>query len=57
MMPKRGRTRDQNRAAAITAERSANHRSRDTPADPPYRRDEHFEYDDTFTEAPIPPPF
>jgi hypothetical protein len=58
MMPKRRRTREQNRAAAITAERRANRQPHTDPT-PRSIPDEYFEYDDTFTTATDsdPPPF
>jgi hypothetical protein len=58
MMPKRRRTREQNRAAAITAERRANHQHHTDPT-PLSIPDEYLEYDDTFTTATDsdPPPF
>jgi hypothetical protein len=58
MMPRKQRTRAQSRAAAITAERRANHQHRINPK-PDTRCDEDFEYLDTFTTAqdPDPPPF
>jgi hypothetical protein len=58
MIPKRSRTREQNRAAAITAERRANRKHRTDPT-PRSIRDEYLEYDDTFTTATDsdPPPF
>jgi hypothetical protein len=54
-MPRRSRTREQNRAAAITAERHRNRHPR--PARSCHV--DYVEYDDTFTDAqePIPPPF
>jgi hypothetical protein len=57
-VPKRRRTREQNRAAAITAERRAN-RQHHTDPTPPSIPDEYLEYDDTFTTATDsdPPPF
>ncbi|HYO03858.1 MAG TPA: hypothetical protein VET27_19110, partial [Mycobacterium sp.] len=57
MMPRRRRTRDQDRAAAITAERQHNHDMRTTAATPEFRRDEDIEYEDTLTKEPEPPPF
>ncbi len=56
MMPRRARTRAQQRAADITAERHHNHQMRTNPP-PKHRYDEEWEYDDTFTQEPIPPPF
>ena len=58
-MPRRARTRAQQRAADITAERAANHHHRTTPPPPRWRPDEDFTYDETFTQdqEPIPPPF
>jgi Domain of unknown function (DUF222) len=57
-MPRRQRTRAQQRAAAILAERRANREHRTDPA-PRLIPDEYFEYDDTFTTATDsdPPPF
>jgi hypothetical protein len=56
MMPLRARTRDQERAAAITAEQRHNHERRTaTRKHPGY--DEHIAYQDTFTKDPDPPPF
>jgi hypothetical protein len=59
MMPKRRRTREQNRAAAITAERRANRQHREHRTDPTPRSipDEYFEYDDTTATDSDPPPF
>ena len=56
MMPKRQRTRAQSRTAAITAERRANREHRTIPTQP-YKADEDFTYEETFTQEPIPPPF
>ncbi|MGH3643326.1 MAG: HNH endonuclease signature motif containing protein [Mycobacterium sp.] len=56
MMPRRARTRDQERAAAITAERRHNHERRTAPRKHP-GDDEHVEYQDTFTKDLDPPPF
>ena len=55
MMPRRSRTRTQQRAATITEERRANHQHRTNPT-PRFIPDEHVEYDDTFPKEPIPPP-
>jgi hypothetical protein len=54
-MPRRRRTREQNRAAAIAAERHRNLHPRPARSRPV----EYFEYADTFTVSrePIPPPF
>jgi Domain of unknown function (DUF222) len=57
MMPRRPRTRAQQRTAAITAERRANHQRHTTPPRQPVVPDEYLEYEDTFTKEPIPPPF
>jgi hypothetical protein len=59
MMPRRTRTRAQQRAAAIAAERRANHLARTTPPEKPYLPDEFLAYADTFAEASDsdPPPF
>jgi hypothetical protein len=58
MMPRKQRTRTQNRTAAIDAERRANHHHRTNPQ-PVHRYDEHLDYEDTFTTTndPDPPPF
>jgi hypothetical protein len=56
-MPRRHRTRTQQRTAAILAERRANHQHHTNPPPPRFTPDEHIEYDDTFTKDPIPPPF
>jgi hypothetical protein len=58
MMPRKQRTRAQNRAAAILAERRANHQDRTNPK-PVHRYDEHVDYLDTFTTPndPDPPRF
>jgi hypothetical protein len=59
MMPRRTRTRAQQRAAAITAERRANHQARTKPPEKPLVPDEFLAYEDTFAEASDsdPPPF
>ena len=56
-MPRRQRTRTQQRTAAILAERRANHQHHTNPPAPPFIPDEHIEYHDTFTKDPDPPPF
>ena len=56
MMPRRTRTRAQQRAAAISAERHANREHRLNPKQP-YQADEDVEYLDTLTTAEDPPPF
>jgi hypothetical protein len=55
-MPRRSRTRTQQRTAAILAERRANHQHHTNPK-PRFIPDEHIEYDDTFTKDSDPPPF
>ncbi len=59
MMPRRTRTRTQQRTAAILAERRANHQHHTNPPPPRFIPDEHIEYNDTFTTAQDsdPPPF
>jgi len=59
MMPRRSRTRAQQRAAAIAAERRANHQARTTRPEKRYVPDEFLAYEDTFTNASDsdPPPF
>ena len=58
MMPRRQRTRAQQRAADITAERHANQQRRTNPPPTPPLPDHYLTYDDTFTTAdPDPPPF
>jgi len=59
MMPRRRRTRAQQRAAAIAAERRANHQARTTRPEKRYVPDEFLAYEDTFTIASDsdPPPF
>jgi hypothetical protein len=59
MMPRRTRTRTQQRTAAILAERRANHQHHTNPPPPRFIPDEHIEYDDTFPTAQDsdPPPF
>ena len=57
MMPRRSRTRTQQRTAAILAERRANHQHHTNPPPPRFIPEEHVEYDDTFPKDPIPPPF
>jgi hypothetical protein len=59
MMPKRRRTRAQDRATAITTERQHNHQTRSTPTTPEARYDEDLDYEDTFPDASdtSPPPF
>ncbi|GLP75107.1 hypothetical protein TUM20983_22170 [Mycobacterium antarcticum] len=57
MMPRRRRTRPQERAAAIKVERAHNHRKRTEPPASAYIPDEDLEYDDAFTKEPEPPPF
>jgi hypothetical protein len=54
-MPRRTHTRDQERAAAITAERRHNHQLRTAPRTP-HLHDEYIEYQDAFTRDPDPPP-
>jgi hypothetical protein len=56
MMPRRRRTRDQDRASMIATERAHNHQMRLTPRIPVVC-DEDLEYDDTFPRPPDPPPF
>jgi hypothetical protein len=57
-MPRRHRTRTQQRTAAILAERRANHQHHtNPPPPPPFIPDEHIEYHDTFTKDSDPPPF
>jgi hypothetical protein len=57
MMPRRRRTRDQQRAAAITEERRHNHELRTLPGGLDTRYDEDLDYEDTFTQEAEPPPF
>lgn len=57
MMPRRQRTRDQDRTAAVTGERRRNHQRRTTASEYVEVDDEHLEYADTFPKDPIPPPF
>ena len=47
-MPRRQRTRTQQRTAAILAERRANHQHHTNPPPPRFIPDEHIEYHDTF---------
>jgi hypothetical protein len=58
-MPRRTRTRTQQRTAAILAERRNNHQHHTNPRPPRFIPDEHIEYDDTLPTArdPDPPPF
>ena len=58
-MPRRQRTRSQQRAASIAAERRANHKARTTPPTKPYVPDEFLFYEDTLTNSSDtdPPPF
>jgi hypothetical protein len=57
MMPRRRRTREQDRTAAILAERRHNHQIHCSPSVPVPRHDEDIEYEDTFTKEPEAPPF
>jgi hypothetical protein len=59
MMPKRHRTRDQDRATKITTERQHNHQMLSAPTTPEARYDEDLDYEDTFPDASdsSPPPF
>jgi hypothetical protein len=59
MMPRRTRTRAQQRAATVAAERRANHGARTKPLEKPFVPDEYLAYEDTFTNASDsdPPPF
>jgi uncharacterized protein DUF222 len=58
-MPRRQRTRTQQRAATIAAERRANHVARTKPPEKPFIPDEFLAYEDTFANATDsdPPPF
>jgi hypothetical protein len=58
-MPRRRRTRTQQRAATIAAERRANHVARTKPPEKPFIPDEFLAYEDTFANATDsdPPPF